>query len=159
MNLIDFGNIEWQVIDIEKGLVISKNILFLKEFDEKTEENESGSNIYENSTLKKYLEEKWIYRFTKEEEKFIKEIKIPSEEEMNLINEIDRIKTYNNKKWFYWLYTPHISYSCTVKYIDCDGLISYHYACLNSLGIVPALILNIDKETLESMIIMKKLLS
>lgn len=70
---VQFGNRKWQVLNENTGLLLSKRAIFFYKFDDK-------SNDYENSVIRKFLNEELLYTlFTEEEIEKINDTEIAGE--------------------------------------------------------------------------------
>lgn len=104
----------------EHGIkLISHDILAFQPFDI------NGSNAYDKSSVKDYLENEFEKCFDAEFIKLLNGNKfyIPSEDEIIKAypEKEQRVKRYKNKIWWYWTGTPYASYSGYVRVVDTDG--------------------------------------
>lgn len=117
--------------------LISRDILCFEPFDIK------GSNDYSRSSINRFLNDEFKQRFNKGfTDKLQGGFFLPSEDDIEkwYPKPEDRIKRYKDELYWYWLRTPHASYSNYVCGVSADGSLSYSYA-YNADGLAAACVI------------------
>ncbi|MCL2816375.1 MAG: DUF6273 domain-containing protein [Oscillospiraceae bacterium] len=74
-----FGKYNWRVLDVreDKKLIITEDIIEVHPYDgEFTDENDDGNLLWESCSLRKYLNNEFLQKFTPEEQERIIETKV-----------------------------------------------------------------------------------
>lgn len=141
MREIQLAGLTWQVVDEDKGLICTKDVIHRMEFGE--------NNDWTTSGVRKWLNEEFLQRFTDDEKNMIEgEARLLTLDEVKIIDIGDRIKTYENKKSSWWTSTPYPSDSYAIRYVYVDGSVCNDYAYNGLVGVAPAL--NLKSEYFKS---------
>jgi len=145
MKTIKLAGIVWEVLNEETGLIVTKDIVCKKAFDE------SNCNKWSTSTIRKWLNGEFLATFTEAEKDAIQgEIRLLEESEINELQGDERIKAFEWEGWMYWLKSPYAANSYYVRCVNPDGSVYDNGACDGRLGVAPAL--NLKSGILESLL-------
>lgn len=132
--------VDFDIVEVaDHGIkLISHDILAFQPYDI------YGSNVYDKSSIKDYLENEFEKCFDADYIKLLNGNKfyIPSEDEIIKAypEKEQRVKEYKNEIWWYWTGTPDASSSNYVLNVNTGGSLCSKYVC-NVIGLAPAVII------------------